>query len=119
MFELPAEAGQGAGVLDPDRLQGPRVQVQQLEYRRGDLGGLDRLAVDADVPLAGYHDENRHVAVLPVVVAVLGDLALAAGVDDAVLGDAEDVGVPGIARWDIKEASRLAVGEDALEAGVG
>ena len=65
----------------------------------------------------GSHDEDGHVAVLRVVPAVLGDLGLAAGVDDAVLGDAGDVGVPGIADRDAEEGRGGSAGVDLRQPG--
>ena len=71
-------------MLDPHRLERPRVEAEQLQDARGDLGRLDGCADLLAVPQAGQRDQDRDVAVLRVVAAVLGDLRRAAGVDDAV-----------------------------------
>ena len=68
------------------------VQAEQRQDGRRDLGRLDRSSDAGAVTDAGAGDTTSgHVAVLRVVTAVLGDLALPAGVDDAVLGDADHV----------------------------
>ncbi len=41
---LPVNTGKHTGVLDPHRLQIPRVQAEQLQDRRRDLGRLHRVA---------------------------------------------------------------------------
>ena len=98
-----AQTGQDLRALDAHSLEFPRVQAEQGQDGRGDLRGLHRSPDDAAVLQARQGDEDRHVAILRVVAAVLGDLGLAAGVDDAVLDDAGDVGVPGIADRDAVE----------------
>ena len=64
-------------------------------------------------------DQDRHVAVLQVIAAVLGDLRLAAGVDDAVLGYADDVRMAGVADRDTERQGRRGglVAERCLQAG--
>jgi hypothetical protein len=66
---------------------------------------------------ARQHHQDGHVAVLPVVAAVLGDLGRAAGVDNAVLGDADDVGNPRVADRDPDEGRRAGAGVDLLQTG--
>ena len=84
-------------MLDPHGLKGAGVKAEQRQDRRGDLSRPDRSVDHPAVPRAGRHHQDRHIAVLLAGAAVLGYLGLSAGVDDAMLGDAEDVGVPGIA----------------------
>jgi hypothetical protein len=64
------------------------------------------------VAKARQDDQDRHVAVLDVIAAVLGDLALAAGIDDAVLRDADDVRNPRVQVRDPGELRCLAVNAD-------
>ena len=103
---LPPRLGQDLRALCPHGLEVLRVQAEQEQDGRGDLGNLDRGPDDAAVLQAGHHGEDRHVAILGGVSAVLGDLALPGGVDDTVLDDAGDVGVPGIADRDAVEGRR-------------
>jgi hypothetical protein len=67
-------------VLDPDRLEVVRVQPEQVQDRRRDLGRLDSAAGKAVMPdgIAGH--DQRHVAVLEVGAAMLGYLLGAARV---------------------------------------
>jgi hypothetical protein len=80
-------------VLDPDCLQVAGRKAQQHQDGRGDLGRLHRRADGPPVHQARQDDQDRHVAVLEIRAAVLGDLAFPAGVDDAVLDDADNVGM--------------------------
>src|ERR1022692_4538813 len=91
------QARQDGGVLDLHGLKSARVEAEQRQDRRGDLGRLDRSADHPSVPYAGRHDQDRHVAVLLAGAPVLSYLGPPTGVDDTVLGDAEYIGVPGIA----------------------
>jgi len=105
---------EGGGVLDLHGLEVVRVEPEQGEDGGRDLGGFDVLTAAAVVPDRVAGDDQRDVAGLRVRAAVFGDLAGAAGVDDADLGDAEQVGDPGIAGLDVEvgggvEAARMSV----------
>jgi hypothetical protein len=64
------------GVLDLDGLELIRVETEELEDGRGDLRRLDPTVDDlAAVNRSASHD-NRHIPVLGIVPAVLGDLLL-------------------------------------------
>src|SRR5215468_7836872 len=86
------QAGKDLGSLLLDCQQRARVEAEQVQDRRRDLGRLHRLAGGFGVDLPGRPDEDWYVAVGRVVAAVFGDLA-AAGVDDADLDAAEHVRV--------------------------
>jgi hypothetical protein len=61
-------------VLDPHRLQIPRVQAGQLQDRRRDLGRFHPEAGLAGPDDARRVDDERNVPVTRVAAAVLGDL---------------------------------------------
>lgn len=84
-------------------------KAEQFQHGRRDLGRAHR-RIDGAVPQAREYDEDRHVAVLLVAAAMLGDLTLAAGIDDAMLCDADDVGVPRIARRNVEQPRRRLAG---------
>ena len=105
---------EGGRVFDLHRLQVVGVQAEQGQDGGCDLGGLDLLRAGPVVADRVAGDDQRDVAGLRVRAAVFGDLAGAAGVDDADLGDAEQVGDPGIAGLDVEvgggvEAARMSV----------
>ena len=62
-------------------------------------------------------DDQGDVAVVRVGAAVLGDLRLLAGVDDAVLGDAEDVRHARVGERGAEEFGGFFTGVDLAEAG--
>jgi len=78
-------------VLRAYGLQRLRIEPQQAQDRRRYLGGLHPGPDNAIVSNAGAGDEQRDVAVLGIRAPVLGNLPRSAGVDDAVLHDADDV----------------------------
>src|SRR5690242_13613455 len=80
------------GAFDLDRFEGIRVKAEQAQDRWCDLRRLDRLRADGGSLDRAAGDDQRHLAVLRVGAAVLGDLALLAGVDDPVLADPEEIG---------------------------
>ena len=88
------DSWQNLGPFDPDRSELGRSKTEQTQDRRGDLEGLDRLAVDPGGGDTGRVDDQRHVQVLRISATVLGDLLRLTGVNDAVLYDSPDVGVP-------------------------
>ncbi len=61
-------------MLDLDRVEVVRVQAKQSEDGRSDLGGLDHGVDDVAALNVSAGDEDRDVAVLRIVTAVLGDL---------------------------------------------
>src|SRR5271165_7341610 len=63
--------------------------------------------------------QDRHVAILEAGTAVFSDLALAAGVDDPVLNDPEDVGMPGVTVRHAEVASRCGARVHLRQAGGG
>ena len=78
-------------------LEVARIEAEKPQDRR-----RDRRRLDERGPLPRRHrgrreHDYRHVAVLGVGAAVLGDLARAAGIHDAVLNDAPDVGMTWVA----------------------
>src|SRR2546423_14079249 len=82
------DPGQDPGVLDLDGAEVVRVQAEQGQDRRRDLGGLDggadRHAMRA---VAGSDNQDGYVAVGGGVAAPAGDLSLLLGVHPAPLGD--------------------------------
>ena len=70
------------------------------------------LPVTGPAPPALAADDERHVAVLRVVAAVLGDLPLLARVDGAVLRDADHVGHARVAERDADERGCVGSGVD-------
>jgi hypothetical protein len=74
------------------------VEAEQTQDRLCDPCRLDAIINHARTNEAGGVDDDRHVPVLDVRSAVLGDLALSAGEHDAVLDDAPHVGMPRILR---------------------
>src|SRR5579864_4857686 len=85
---LLADSWKGLGAFLLDGLQRARVEAEELEDGRCDLGRLDRLCVGGRLHRARCVHEDGHVTVARVVAAVFGDLA-SAGVDDTDLYAAE------------------------------
>jgi hypothetical protein len=79
------QPGEDAGVLLPHRLQRVGIEPEQLEDGRRHLRRRD-LLVDAPALEVVAGDEERDVGVVERAAPVLGDLALALGVDDAGVG---------------------------------
>ena len=80
--------------LRSHRLKGARVQTEELRMVGAICVVSTAWVSTACRATAAAGDDQRHVAVLRVGPAVLGDLRLLAGVDDAGLGDAEQVRHP-------------------------
>src|SRR2546423_13101903 len=114
------DPGQDPGVLDPDGAEVVRVQAEQGQDRRRDLGGLDggadRHAVRA---VAGSDNQDGYVAVGGSVAAVLSDLALLRGVHHALLGDTDHVRYPGAVVRYPDEVRRGRTGVDRRQPGRG
>jgi hypothetical protein len=69
-------------VLDLDRLQSVGVEAEQRQDGRSDLRGFNAVVVDAFEADGLARDHQRDADVLGVRAAVLGDLPMAARVDD-------------------------------------
>src|SRR6266851_222842 len=95
------QPGQHLGALDLHRLQVGRVEAEQLQDRRRDLRRLDRSAYPMPVLQARQHHEDRHVAILTVIAAVLDD--------------PDDVGMARIADRDADECRSVCAGIDLLQ----
>src|SRR5262249_43824716 len=120
--------GECLGVFDLYGFELVGVEAEELQDCWRDLGGLDGRVIEA--ALAGFAfafavavvagdwaaaDDEWYRAVLGVVASVLGDLALLAGVDDAVLGDADHVGDAGVAARNADEAGGVGACVDGRE----
>src|ERR1700752_3241995 len=104
--------------LSLDRLQAVRIEAEQLEDGRRDLRGLDRSVVEASgVNRAATH-QDRHVAVVRIVAAVLRNLR-SAGVDGSDLGDADHVRHAAVTEWDADEIGGILSRIDGRIAGLG
>src|SRR4051812_47022699 len=90
------ERGQDGGVLSAYGLQLSWVQAKQAQDGRRDLGGQNWAVDDFALVNAGPADEDRDTAICRRVAAMLGDLALAAGVHHARLGEPDDIRNPGV-----------------------
>src|SRR3984957_3485891 len=113
---LSAKAGKVLRALSPHGRQFVRVEPQEGEDRRRDLGGLDRFGLDLDRD-ARAADNHQDVTVAGVHATVLGKLGRSR-VDDALLDLAEDVRVVAVADRDSEELGGVSAGPDLSEARV-
>jgi DNA-binding CsgD family transcriptional regulator len=82
---------QRLGVFDLNGLERVRVQSEQGQDARCDLGGLYLCLADRVMAHTRAGHDRRDIAILRRGATVSGDLLDVAGVDDAVLGDADEV----------------------------
>ena len=73
---MASDPGKHLRAFDPHRLERVRVEAEQTEDRRRDLGRLNRDLERAGVDHAGRVDDDRHVAICRVGTAVLDALAV-------------------------------------------
>src|SRR3984957_7617038 len=97
---------QGLRALDTDRLKLVWVEAEQHQDGRGYLRGLHWRRDGRAARRSGPGEQDGDVPVLEVITAVLGDLFLAAGVDDPVLRNSNHIGYPWIAEIDADELRR-------------
>src|SRR6516225_10903262 len=110
------EARKDLRALDLDGLQRVRVEPQEGEDRRRDLGGLDGGGLDLN-RYARAADNHQDVQVAGVHTTVLGELGRLR-VDDALLDLAEDVRVVAVVDRDAEEVGGGSAGPDLGEARV-
>src|ERR1700750_120716 len=110
------KAGKDLRTLSLNGRQLVRVEPQQGEDRRRDLGGLDPFGLDLNRDTRAA-DNHQDVTVADVHTAVLGKLGRSR-VDDALLDLAEDVRVVTVADRDSEELGGVSAGPDLSEARV-